>query len=149
MGLLTRNDLIRALKQLGPDARVSEAMTATIPTVGHRRCLEDAFRLLQEKSTPAVGVVDSDGRLIGLVTSETVGEMLMVHEALPRCSASAHGARPAGEPAEGRREACWLICIVGPAGLPSPASPRSMVHYHAQPTVLRIAVGPAKATTRV
>src|SRR6059058_4737449 len=30
VGLLARNDLIRALKQLGPDARVSEAMTAAI-----------------------------------------------------------------------------------------------------------------------
>jgi hypothetical protein len=27
--------------------------------------------------------VDASGRLVGLVTSETVGEMLMLHEALP------------------------------------------------------------------
>jgi Zn-dependent protease/CBS domain-containing protein len=96
VGLLTRNDLIRALKQLGPEARVSEAMTATIPTIGHRTCLEDAFRLLQEKSSPAVGVVDAGGRLIGLVTSETVGEMLMVHEALPRGLQLGPWSRPAG-----------------------------------------------------
>jgi Zn-dependent protease/CBS domain-containing protein len=96
VGLLGRNDLIRALKQLGPDARVSEAMTATIPTVGHRYCLEDAFRLLQEKSTPAVGVVDSAGKLVGLVTSETVGEMLMVHEALPKGVRLGPWSRPAG-----------------------------------------------------
>jgi Zn-dependent protease/CBS domain-containing protein len=96
VGLLARNDLIRALKQLGPDARVSEAMTASIPTVEHRYCLEDAFRLLQEKSTPAVGVVDSSGRLVGLVTSETVGEMLMVHEALPKGVRLGPWSRPAG-----------------------------------------------------
>jgi Zn-dependent protease len=96
VGLLTRNDLIRALKQHGPDARVSEAMTATIPTVGHRYCLEDAFRLLQEKSAPAVGVVDSAGRLVGLVTPETVGEMLMVHEALPKGVRLGPWSRPAG-----------------------------------------------------
>ena len=47
------------------------------------RCLEDAFRLLQEKSAPAVAVVDAAGRLVGLVTSETIGEMLMLHQALP------------------------------------------------------------------
>jgi stage IV sporulation protein FB len=96
VGLLTRNDLIRALKQRGPDARVSEAMTATIPSIGHRQCLEDALRLLQEKSTPAVGVVDSTGRLIGLVSSETVGEMLMLHEALPKGVRLGPWSRPAG-----------------------------------------------------
>jgi stage IV sporulation protein FB len=84
VGLLGRSDLIRALKQLGPDARVAEAMNTNLPTVSHRRCLEDAFRILQEKSASAVGVVDAGGRLIGLVTPETVGEMLMVHDALPR-----------------------------------------------------------------
>jgi stage IV sporulation protein FB len=78
IGLLGRGDLIRALKVLGPDARVAEAMSSTLPTVGHRRTLDEAFRLLQEKSVPAVAVVDASGRLVGLVTSETVGEMLML-----------------------------------------------------------------------
>jgi Zn-dependent protease/CBS domain-containing protein len=83
VGLLGRADLIRALKELGPDARVAEVMTTVVPTVGHRRCLEDALRLLQEKSGPAVAVVDPDGRLVGLVTSETIGEMLMLQRAMP------------------------------------------------------------------
>src|SRR5690349_18387642 len=84
VGLLGRGDLIRALKQLGPDARVGTAMTTTVPTIGHRRCLEEAFRMLQEKSAPAVGVVDRVGRLIGLITSVTVGEILMVWGEMPR-----------------------------------------------------------------
>jgi stage IV sporulation protein FB len=83
-GLLSRNDLIRAIKQLGPAARVADAMSTTLPTIGHRRCLEEAFRLLQEKSAPAVAVVDAAGKLVGLVTSETVGEMMMLREALPK-----------------------------------------------------------------
>jgi Zn-dependent protease/CBS domain-containing protein len=83
LGVLARNDLIRALKERGPDARVAETMSERIPTVSHRSCLEEAFRLLQEKSVAAVGVVDASGRLIGLVTSETVGEMLMLHQAMP------------------------------------------------------------------
>ena len=36
VGLLGRSDVIRALKQLGPDARVAQAMTTGIPTIGHR-----------------------------------------------------------------------------------------------------------------
>jgi len=81
VGLLGRGDLIRALKQLGPDARVADAMSSAVPTIGHRRCLDEAFRLLQEKSAPAVAVIDGSGRLAGLVTSETIGEMMMLHQA--------------------------------------------------------------------
>jgi stage IV sporulation protein FB len=84
VGLLDRDGMVRALKTLGPDARVADAMTIDIPSVGNRSCLEDAFRTLQEKSAPAVGVVDPAGRLVGLITSETVGEMLMVQQALPK-----------------------------------------------------------------
>ena len=95
-GLLTRADLIRALKQLGPDARVADAMTAEVPTVGHRACLEEAIRLLQEKQAPAVGITDASGKLIGLITSETIGEMLMVREAMPLGARVGPWSRPAG-----------------------------------------------------
>lgn len=83
LGVLGRNELIRALKEGGPDSRVGDAMTESIPIVNNRRCLDEAFRLLQEKSAPAVGVVDAADRLVGLVTSETIGEMLMLHRAMP------------------------------------------------------------------
>ena len=84
VGLLGRGDLIRTLKERGPDAHVGEAMSTTVPTLGHRRCLDEAFRILQEKSAPAVAVVDAGGRLVGLITAETVGEMMMLHQALPK-----------------------------------------------------------------
>jgi len=83
IGVLGRADLIRALRERGPNARVADVMTAGIPTVNKNRCLEDAFRLLQEKAVPAVAIVDGLDRLVGLVTSETIGEMLMLHRALP------------------------------------------------------------------
>ena len=83
IGVLARGDLIRALRERGPDARVAEVMTTGIPTVNKNRCLEDALRLLQEKAAPAVAIVDGLDRLVGLVTPETIGEMLMLHQALP------------------------------------------------------------------
>jgi len=83
LGVLVRNDLIRALKERGPNARVADAMTGGIPTLNKSCCLDEAFRLLQEKSVPAVGIVDMSGRLVGLVTSETIGQMLMLHQAMP------------------------------------------------------------------
>jgi stage IV sporulation protein FB len=81
LGVLGRNELIRALRQYGPNAPVAETMHDAVPTVSQDSPLEDAFRLLQEKSAPAVAVVDSAGRLVGLVTLETVGEMLTLHRA--------------------------------------------------------------------
>ncbi len=96
VGLLSRGDLIRALKELGPQARVGQAMSANLPVVDRSRCLDDAVTLLQEKSAPAVGIVDADSRLIGLVTSETIGEMLMIRDALPEGARFGPWSRPLG-----------------------------------------------------
>ena len=67
-------------------------MKTAIPTVTKNRCLADAFHLLQEKSAPAVAIVDGLRRLVGLVTPETVGEMLMLHRTLPKGAVRALGA---------------------------------------------------------
>jgi stage IV sporulation protein FB len=96
LGLLGRSDIIRALKTLGPDARVSEAMSTTLPSIDRRRCLDDALQLLQDKSVPAVAVVEADGRLHGLITSETIGELMMVGDAMPEGLRLGPWSRPAG-----------------------------------------------------
>lgn len=82
-GVLTREAMIQALKEQGPDAPVLEAMTREIPLVRARQCLADAMEALQQTQAPAVGVTDAAGRLVGLVTPETVGELMMVHAARP------------------------------------------------------------------
>jgi len=96
IGVVGRGEIIRALRELGPSAPVSDVMVKDIPTIERSHRLEEAFRLLQEKSVPAVGVVDFAGRLIGLVTAETVGEMLMVRRALPKDAKLGPWSRPAG-----------------------------------------------------
>jgi hypothetical protein len=45
---------------------------------------------------PAVGVVDAAGRLVGLLTSETIGEMLLVRRAMPEGGRVGPWGRPAG-----------------------------------------------------
>ena len=77
-------DLIRTIKTRGPDVRVGDAMVAEMPTISHRATLEQAFKLLQQKSAQAVGVTDASGKLVGFVTSETIAEMMMLQEALPK-----------------------------------------------------------------
>jgi stage IV sporulation protein FB len=96
IGVVGRAEIIRALRELGPSAPVSDVMVKDIPTIERSHRLEEAFRLLQEKSVPAVGVVDFAGRLIGLVTAETVGEMLMVRRALPKDAKLGPWSRSAG-----------------------------------------------------
>jgi Zn-dependent protease/CBS domain-containing protein len=83
VGLLGRTDIVRALKQMGPDARVGQAMTTDIPVVDRTRRLDEALRILQEKSAPAVGIVDAGGRLVGLITTETLGEMMLIGDLAP------------------------------------------------------------------
>jgi len=88
-GVLTRDEMIKALKERGPDTPVVEVMRSDIPTVEHRRNLDEALRRMQEKRLPAVGVSDRAGRLIGLITPENVGEMMMIESARPERRAGA------------------------------------------------------------
>jgi Zn-dependent protease/CBS domain-containing protein len=84
VGLLRRNDIVRALRHSGPDARVTEAMVSDIPTVDASRSLDDALHLMQKRSAQTVGVIEGDGRLVGLITSETLAEMVLVGNLMPR-----------------------------------------------------------------
>jgi stage IV sporulation protein FB len=95
IGLLGRNDIVRALKRMGPDARVGQAMTTDIPVVGRTGRLDEALRILQERSAPAVGIVDSAGRLVGLITSETLGEMMLIGDLAPNFRLRARDQRAA------------------------------------------------------
>jgi Zn-dependent protease/CBS domain-containing protein len=96
VGVLGRADLIRTIKSHGPDVRVADAMVAEMPTISHRATLEQAFKLLQQKSAQAVGVTDASGKLVGFVTSETIAEMMMLQEALPKGVRFGPWSRPAG-----------------------------------------------------
>src|SRR6202011_4558669 len=83
-GLLTRHDLIAALRKNDPAIRVGDVMRRDIPTVTTGTRFEEAFRIMQECNCPAVPVLDSMKRLVGLLTPENVSELMMVQSALPR-----------------------------------------------------------------
>lgn len=85
-GVLTRQDLVAAL---GNDPRgqatpVAAVMRRDIPSVPIHASFEDAFRTMQECACPALPVVDGFGRLVGLITPENVGELMMIHSVLAR-----------------------------------------------------------------
>jgi CBS domain-containing protein len=83
-GVLTRHDLIAALRKGDPGIRVGDVMRRDIPTVTTGTRFEEAFRIMQECNCPAVPVLDSMKRLVGLLTPENVSELMMVQSALPR-----------------------------------------------------------------
>jgi stage IV sporulation protein FB len=82
-GILTRDDIIKALRDRGAETPVREVMRTDIPTVHHRQPLENALRLMQSGQLPAIAVMDGRAALVGLITPENIGEMMMILSARP------------------------------------------------------------------
>ena len=80
IGILTRNDLIRALAERREQS-VREVMQSEFQTVDSGEMLETAFRRLQEDGGRIIPVLQND-RLAGLLTAENIGEFLMIQAAL-------------------------------------------------------------------
>ena len=56
---------------------MADTMTASsILTVGRRATLEQALRLMQQNSAATVAVTGRGRQLVGLVTSDTIAEMM-------------------------------------------------------------------------
>ena len=83
-GLLTRDDLIVALRKSGPDGLARDAMRVNVPCVHPTMPFDRAFAIMQESQCPALPVLDTAGKLVGLFTPENVGELMMVHSALAK-----------------------------------------------------------------
>jgi len=85
-GVLTRSAMVAALQQHDRSYPVHEVMARDIPLVPDTAMLDAAFKLLQSPGddVPAVGVTDREGRLAGYVTTENIGELMMVGEAARR-----------------------------------------------------------------
>lgn len=92
VGLLTRDDLISALRENGPNASVRDALRTDLPEVTIYDPLQEAFLSMQECACPALPVVDREGRFVGLITPENIGELMLVQSIGPR------GGRPAWRP---------------------------------------------------
>src|SRR5205814_8822223 len=83
-GILTRHDLVGALRKNDPKIRVGDVMRRDIPTVTTGTRFEEAFRIMQESNCPAWPVLDRTKGLVCVLTPQDVSELTMVHLALPR-----------------------------------------------------------------
>ncbi|ALK11072.1 site-2 protease family protein [Blastochloris viridis] len=81
-GVLTREAMLAALRQSGGATPVLEVLVE-VPTAHSLEPLALALQRLRQSQAPALGVVDDAERLVGLVTPENVGEMMLVRAARP------------------------------------------------------------------
>ena len=85
-GLLTKHDLLVALRKAGPETPVSDVMITGLPTLVPQMSLDHAFSKIKETNVTALPVVNNAGQLIGLFTTENVSELIMVQSALAKKS---------------------------------------------------------------
>ncbi|MBS0660876.1 MAG: site-2 protease family protein [Verrucomicrobia bacterium] len=80
-GLLTRGRLLRAVKEAGPQAAVADHMHADIELVPYFAPFSVAFDRLQTSPCPAVAIVDRSERLVGLLTADSLEDLMTLREA--------------------------------------------------------------------
>jgi CBS domain-containing protein len=78
LALLSRNGLIRGLHNAGPMGSALSYARIDLPTVTPGHLFSAACSLMREFETPALPVLDSSGRLVGLFTEENVGSLLLM-----------------------------------------------------------------------
>jgi Zn-dependent protease/CBS domain-containing protein len=96
VGLLTLDDLLRGLRDQ-PEAAVGEVMRRQFPVARPEESVAAAHEQLGEGRVRALPVVQSDGRLAGLLTAADISEALRLLAARPQVGASGAGGPPAME----------------------------------------------------
>jgi Zn-dependent protease/CBS domain-containing protein len=81
VGVLTRTNLIRGLTASGPTAVVETVMTRRFETADPGEMLDGALARLQGCECSSLPVV-RHGNVLGIVTMENIGELMMVQDAM-------------------------------------------------------------------
>lgn len=81
VGVLTRSDIVRGLSESGPLAPVGAAMRPEFATVDPAEMLESVLPRLQSRGATSVVVVQA-GEVVGMVTTENIGEFVTMEKAL-------------------------------------------------------------------
>ena len=81
-GVLTREAMVAGLQASGRETPVVSVMTGNVPVADLNGGLDAALKKLQTGGAAIVGVVDGDGKLVGYINRENVGELIMVRSAI-------------------------------------------------------------------
>ena len=81
LGVMSRSDIVEAIKTGEPGARVAPFAHGEIATVDPAETLDKAMEKLGEASV--VGVVGADGVFKGLITPQSLAEVMLIKAARP------------------------------------------------------------------
>jgi CBS domain-containing protein len=81
VGILKRDAIVQGLKEAGPQATVSTLATPHCRTVSERDLLERVMEQMHEAGCSTLPVLRGQ-QLVGLVSLENVGELMMIRSAL-------------------------------------------------------------------
>lgn len=81
LGLVTRDDFLKALTQHGEHWPVTQVMRVNLPVLDSYEMVETALMRLQESGVPVLPVTHN-GELVGMITPENITEYLMIRSAL-------------------------------------------------------------------
>jgi CBS domain-containing protein len=113
VGLLRRKQLIQALSSRDRDTPVQEVADREFFTTEPGAPLDEVFQRMNETGHTTVPV-EEDGRLLGLLTLENVGELIMVSSALESRSAALQRTNVSGK---------TVRDVAGEGGSSRPGSP--------------------------
>lgn len=81
VGVLLRKDMMRGLAEGGREARVGDVLKSDCIVIEDSATLEEAFARMQSSNCTSIPVVRNN-QLVGMLTLENVGELMMVSSAL-------------------------------------------------------------------
>jgi Zn-dependent protease len=80
-GLLSRAEIVEALRVSDANAPVAPFAKKEVATIGAHETIDAALPILN--AGDPVGVVDAEGRLVGLLTRQSLAEIMMIRDARP------------------------------------------------------------------
>ena len=83
VGVLTREDILAALPNLDRSAPVASFMRSPVESARLTTPAEVLLERLQSAMTRALFVTNSHGAIVGVVTGQTLAEMMMIKSARP------------------------------------------------------------------
>lgn len=92
-GIATKDRITRAVHRSGRAAPVTEALEPNLITVPSHEKLADALNQMQSQSAPAIIVIGGQGEIAGLLTSDTLADLMVMETAAEKPNS---GARSAG-----------------------------------------------------